>query len=59
MPLSRARMRERKRQDRASVKPVSNLNSQKDVKPDKPILDNLRKMIRDIEQGNRVRRDDP
>lgn len=33
MPLSKTRMRERKRQDRASVKPISNLNALDGVKP--------------------------
>ena len=38
MPLSKARMRERKRQDRVNVKPKSNLNDTQGVKPN---TDNL------------------
>ena len=46
MPLSKARMRERKRQERAGVKPASNLNPVQAVKPK---VVELQKMIREIE----------
>lgn len=45
MPLSKKRMRERKRRDR--VKPMSNLIIRSSVKPN--TLDNLRQTIKNIE----------
>lgn len=45
MPLSKKRMRERKRQDRAGVKPKSNLNIGTLVKPNQEKLVELRQLI--------------
>ncbi len=47
MPLSKKRMRERKRIDRG-VKPKSNLNTVNDVKPNKDKLAELRGIINTI-----------
>ena len=50
MPLSKKRMRERKRQDR--VKPKSNLTVRPSVKPN---VENLRQMIKTIEDKGKPR----
>ena len=50
MPLSKAKMRERKRQER--VKPMSNLNPQEDVKPK-----DLEDLVEEIKQkGHNIRK---
>lgn len=45
MPLSKARMRERKRLDRLCVKPKSNPNDKPPVKPNQETLEALRERI--------------
>ncbi len=52
MPLSKARMKERKRRDRAIVKPASNLNPVKIVKPGEDKLSALRGLMQSIETGD-------
>ena len=59
MPLSKARMRERKRLDRGNVKPMSNLSAEPDVKPNKATLEELRGIIRGIESNKPVKPREP
>ena len=54
MPLSKARMRERKRQDRLNVKPMSNLSPVIDVKPNQVKLEALRGLIKGFETRSNV-----